>query len=84
MPERRLHSSKALLDSSELYDVAVHKLARHGIRVGTSHSISPTMLKRKDGVVKSLTDGVAFLFKKNKITFLLWRRDAPTAARTSK
>ena len=27
----------------------------------------PVMMKRKDGVVKGLTDGVGFLFKKNKI-----------------
>ena len=27
-------------------------------------------MARKDGIVKSLTDGVAFLFRKNKITFV--------------
>jgi dihydrolipoamide dehydrogenase len=59
--------SKALLDSSEYFHLAAHKLGRHGIKVdGVSIDI-PAMQKRKDGVVKSLTDGVAFLFKKNKI-----------------
>jgi len=61
--------SKALLDSSELYDVTLHKLAKHGIKVKGSVDLDmPEMLKRKDDVVKSLTDGIAFLFKKNKVT----------------
>jgi dihydrolipoamide dehydrogenase len=60
--------SKALLDSSELYEVTRHKLAKHGIKVGGVSLDLPEMLRRKDGVVKSLTDGIAFLFKKNKVT----------------
>ena len=60
--------SKALLESSEKY-VETHKtLAAHGIKISGAQLDLPTMLARKDGVVKSLTDGVAFLFKKNKIT----------------
>lgn len=60
--------SKALLESSEKY-VETHKtLAAHGIKISGAELDLPTMLARKDGVVKSLTDGVAFLFKKNKIT----------------
>lgn len=60
--------SKALLDSSELYEVTQHKLARHGIHVqGVSLDLAE-MMKRKSGVVKSLTDGIAFLFKKNKVS----------------
>lgn len=60
--------SKALLDSSELYDVALHKFAKHGIKVPKVELDLAEMMKRKDGVVKSLTDGIAFLFKKNKVT----------------
>jgi dihydrolipoamide dehydrogenase len=60
--------SKALLDSSEHYHLAATKFARHGIKVGGLEIDLPTMHKRKDGVVKSLTDGIAYLFKKNKIT----------------
>ncbi len=60
--------SKALLDSSELYEIASHRLGRHGISATGVSLDLPTMLKRKDGVVKSLTDGIAFLFKKNKVT----------------
>ena len=60
--------SKALLESSELYDLTSHRAARHGIDIqGLSLNLA-AMHKRKDGIVKSLTDGVAFLFKKNKVT----------------
>jgi dihydrolipoamide dehydrogenase len=60
--------SKAMLDSSELYAQARRHFGRHGIKVGEVGLDLPAMLARKDKVVKGLTDGVAFLFKKNKIT----------------
>lgn len=60
--------SKALLDSSEFYEAAKHKLARHGVKVHGVELDLPQMMKRKDGVVKGLTDGVGFLFKKYKVT----------------
>jgi dihydrolipoamide dehydrogenase len=60
--------SKALLDSSELYAQARGHFGRHGIKVGEVGLDLPAMLARKDKVVKGLTDGVAYLFKKNKIT----------------
>ncbi len=60
--------SKALLDSSEHYAFTRDRLGRHGIKVGDVKLDLATMLSRKDRVVKGLTDGVAFLFKKNKIT----------------
>src|SRR3712207_8703960 len=50
--------SKALLDSSELYDQIRHKAETHGIRVEGAAVDVPAMLKRKDAVVKGLTDGV--------------------------
>jgi len=59
--------SKALLDSSELYAVARNRFARHGIQAKEVSLDLPTMLKRKDGVVKSLVDGLAYLFQKNRI-----------------
>src|SRR4051812_34662816 len=59
--------SKALLDSSELYHLAKERFGRHGIKVGGLDIDVPTMLARKDEVVKGLTDGVRFLFKKNRI-----------------
>jgi dihydrolipoamide dehydrogenase len=60
--------SKALLDSSELFALANARFAGHGIRLGKVSLDLPAMMARKDQVVKGLTDGVAFLFKKNKIT----------------
>ena len=60
--------SKALLDSSEHYETALHKLVRHGVKVKGVELDLGTMMTRKDGVVKGLTDGVAYLFKKYKVT----------------
>src|SRR5262249_55197451 len=54
--------SKALLDSSELYQLATHRFAKHGIKVGQVGLDLPAMHARKDTVVKELTDGVRFLF----------------------
>src|SRR4028119_2231949 len=59
--------SKALLDSSERYYAAKHDFARHGIKLNAEPTIDlPTMLARKDEVVKGLTGGVGLLFRKNK------------------
>lgn len=60
--------SKALLDSSELYHLAKERFGRHGIGVGNLTLDVPAMIARKNKVVKDLTDGIRFLFKKNKIT----------------
>jgi dihydrolipoamide dehydrogenase len=60
--------SKAMLESSELYAQARTHLSHHGIKVGDVGFDLAAMLARKDKVVKGLTEGVAFLFRKNKIT----------------
>ncbi len=60
--------SKALLESSEKFLETQKVLALHGVKVSGVELDLPVMQARKDGVVKSLTDGIAFLFKKNKIT----------------
>jgi dihydrolipoamide dehydrogenase len=72
--------SKALLDSSELFHLAAHRFGTHGIRVGDVQIDVPAMLARKDRVVKDLTDGIRFLFKKNKVepVFGAARLTAPT------
>jgi len=62
--------SKALLDSSELYDLARHKFAKHGIKVDAVGLDLPAMHARKDDVVKALTGGVKGLFRKNKVEAL--------------
>lgn len=60
--------SKALLEASELYRMANHHLAEFGIGVEGVKLDLATMMKRKDGIVTSLTNGIAGLFRKNKIT----------------
>ena len=62
--------SKALLESSEMVSVARHKLGAHGIRVGEVTFDLVAMMARKDRIVKELTDGLAMLMKKNKVTVL--------------
>jgi dihydrolipoamide dehydrogenase len=62
--------SKALLESSHLYAQARGHLGRHGVQVGNVGLDLKAMLARKDRVVKGLTDGVAYLFKKNRITWV--------------
>ncbi|PIR24999.1 MAG: dihydrolipoyl dehydrogenase [Deltaproteobacteria bacterium CG11_big_fil_rev_8_21_14_0_20_42_23] len=60
--------SKALLESSELYETAVHKAKDHGISIEKVSIDFKKMIERKDRVVKQLTSGVGGLFKKNKVT----------------
>jgi dihydrolipoamide dehydrogenase len=60
--------SKALLEASERYHQAGHQLADFGVKVSGVELDLPRMLKRKEGIVSGLTQGVAGLFKKNKIT----------------
>jgi dihydrolipoamide dehydrogenase len=62
--------SKALLDSTELFDQIRHKAESHGIKVGAPEIDVAAMHRRKDAVVKGLTDGVAYLFRKNKIDWI--------------
>jgi dihydrolipoamide dehydrogenase len=64
--------SKAMLDSSERYHYAKNHFARHGLNLSGEIQIDlKKMLGRKDEVVKGLTTGVGFLFKKNKIAHLM-------------
>ena len=62
--------SKALLDSSEVYAQARKSAAAHGVKLGSVELDLPTMMARKDQVVTGLTQGVAGLFKKNKIEWV--------------
>ena len=62
--------SKALLQSSHLYDEANHAFAAHGIKVGKIDIDLPTMMARKDDVVKQNTTGIEFLLKKNKVAYI--------------
>jgi len=62
--------SKALLQSSEKFAEAGHALAEHGVKVGDVSLDLDAMMGRKDKVVTTLTRGVEFLFRKNKIEWL--------------
>jgi dihydrolipoamide dehydrogenase len=62
--------SKALLQSSEHFEHAGHAFADHGIGVGKLSLDIAKMLGRKDAVVKQNNDGILYLFKKNKVTFI--------------
>ncbi len=62
--------SKALLQSSELFDQANHSFSMHGISTSAVKIDVSTMVKRKDNIVDQLTSGIKGLFKKNKVTLL--------------
>ncbi len=60
--------SKALLESSENYERVLHKFGEHGIGVkGVTLDVG-TMQARKDKIVGDFTNGIGYLFKKNKVT----------------
>jgi len=61
--------SKALLQSSENYEQAGHHFADHGVVVKSLALDLGVMQKRKEKVVRTNNDGIAYLFKKNKIAF---------------
>ena len=62
--------SKALLQSSHLYEVACHDFETHGIKATGVEVDLAAMMKRKETVVRDLTQGIAFLMRKNKIDHL--------------
>ena len=62
--------SKALLQSSEHFDHANHHFEEHGISATGVKMDVAKMVARKDNVVKQNNDGILYLFKKNKVTFL--------------
>lgn len=63
--------SKALLESSELYHRAQHEFKKHGISTGEVSVDIATMQKRRAGIVRQLTGGVAGLLKANKVAGLV-------------
>lgn len=73
--------SKALLQSSHLFEEANHSFAGHGIKVSKIELDLPTMMSRKDDVVKQNTTGIEFLFKKNKVTYIKGTGKIAKAAR---
>ncbi len=62
--------SKALLQSSELFEEATHKFKDHGIGLAGVTLDLARMQARKGEVVTANVRGVEFLFRKNKVTWL--------------
>jgi len=77
--------SKAMLDSSELYHQARERLGRHGIKLDGVKLDLHAMLARKDDVVKGLTEGIRYLFRKNgvEMVFGSGRVSSPTTVTVS-
>ena len=65
--------SKALLESSEFYEAARERAADFGVVVSDVGLDLQQMMARKTGIVTELTDGVAGLMKKNKVTVFTGR-----------
>ena len=63
--------SKALLESSELYHRAEHEFKKHGIETGGVKMDIGAMQKRRAGIVRQLTGGIAGLFKAAKVEGLV-------------
>ncbi|MEM7169273.1 MAG: dihydrolipoyl dehydrogenase [Pseudomonadota bacterium] len=75
--------SKAMLQSSEKFADATKHFAAHGIAASQINLDLPTMLGRKDKVVKDLTTGIEFLFKKNKVDYIKGWGSIPKAGEVS-
>jgi dihydrolipoamide dehydrogenase len=60
--------SKALLHATELFEEAGHNFAHLGIDIPAPQLNLAQMMVHKDETVAANVNGVAFLFKKNKIT----------------
>ena len=63
--------SKALLESTELFHRAQHEFKKHGINHAGVEMDVAAMQKRKAGIVRQLTGGIAGLFKANKVEGLV-------------
>ena len=61
--------SKALLDSTKHFHHMQHQYKAHGIQADNISLDVPTMIGRKEKVVKQLTGGVTQLLKANKVAF---------------
>ena len=62
--------SKALLSSARLFEEIELRAGEHGIEVDCPAINVERMMERKDKVIRQTNEGILYLFKKNKITFL--------------
>lgn len=63
--------SKALLNASHHYHDAKHNFKKMGIEIGELSVNFPQMLKCKEASVTGLTQGIAMLFKKNGVDYVV-------------
>ena len=63
--------SKALLHGSHLFEEANHTMAEWGVKAEKVSLDLKALMASKDKAVTDLTKGVEFLFKKNKIDYLV-------------
>src|SRR5438067_1686510 len=64
--------SKALLNASDLYEVARKDFPKFGITGAPGIDLA-AMMRHKDQVVGQLTKGIEFLFRKNKVEGIVGR-----------
>lgn len=62
--------SKALLDSSEVYELAAGKMRAHGVITDGVRLDLPTLMERKNAVVRELTGQLRRLLETNRVTIL--------------
>lgn len=62
--------SKALLESSELFERINEEAKQHGIELQSVKLNLPKMMQRKEKIVADLTRGISQLFKANKIEWI--------------
>jgi len=60
--------SKALLESTHLYEDAKHRFADHGVKVSGLEFDLQVMMQRKEKIVDTLTGGIDILFKQRGVT----------------
>jgi len=62
--------SKALLQSSEMYEQVNNNFDQHGIKVGSVELDLEIMMDRKNKIVSELTSGIGALLKANKVQLI--------------
>jgi dihydrolipoamide dehydrogenase len=62
--------SKALLESSEVYHKAENEFATHGVKIKSLEMDVAQMQRRRSEITRSLTGGIASLFKSNGVDWV--------------
>ena len=65
--------SKALLESSELYEKMLNDVSGHGISVAEVSLDVPAMIAHKDAIVSDLTGGIATLLRAARVEWIAGR-----------